>query len=223
MVVFATKMGYLDDKGWEFEHGVLFLHSQMVNIHYHLMYQDNTNNAGDNKHWLPDLIQFKRSLLHLKWVFTDNGSYIKLWLIQSIQIVVFATEMGHIDNKGWDFENGVLFLDSLMVSIHYHLKCQEITDNAGDNKLWLMQPIQMVVFATDMGHLDDNIWDSKHGALSLDSQKVKFIITSNIRILQTIDVIINFDWWNQLKWTFLQLKCVILIATDEISIMVCFH
>ena len=59
-----------------------------------------------------------------------------------------------------------------MVNIHYHLKCQDITDNAGDNKLWPIQKIQMVLFATYMGHLDDNRWDSKHGALSLDSQKV---------------------------------------------------
>ena len=95
----------------------------MVNIHYDLKCQD----------------------------FTDNGSDNKLWLIQSIQIVVFATEMGHIDNKGWDFKYGVLSLDLKMVIIHYHLKYQDITENAGDNKLWLFKSIQMVVFATEMG------------------------------------------------------------------------
>ena len=124
-----------------FEHGVLFLDSMMVNIHYHLRCQEITDNAGDNK----------------------------LWLFQSIQMVVVAPEMRNLDGKGSDFEHGVLFLDSLMVHIYYHLKCQEITDNEGDNKLWLMESIQMVVFATDMGHLDDNRWDLKHGAMWLDS------------------------------------------------------
>ena len=133
-------MGNLYDKGLDFKCGALSLDSQMVNIHYHLKCQDITDNAGHNK----------------------------LWLMQSIQIVVCATEMGHIDSKRWAVNHGLLSFNSQMVSIHYHLKCQEITDNEGDNKLWLMQSIQMVVFATDMGHLDGNRWDLKHGALWLD-------------------------------------------------------
>ena len=39
--------------------------------------------------------------------------------------------------------------------MHYHLKCQDITDNGRDNKLWLMQSNQMVVIAIKMGNLDD--------------------------------------------------------------------
>ena len=49
-------------------------------------------------------------------------------------MVVFATEMGHVDEKRRDFKHGVLSLVLQMVSIHYHLKCQDIKDNAGDNK-----------------------------------------------------------------------------------------
>ena len=63
--------------------------------------------------------------------------------------------MGYLDDKGSDFEHGVLFLDSQMVSSKYHLKCQEITDNAGDNKPWLFQSIQMVLVSPEMGNLDD--------------------------------------------------------------------
>ena len=45
-----------------------------------------------------------------------------------------------------------------------------------------------------MGNLYDKGLDFKCGALSLDSQKVKFIITSNVRILPTMQVIINFNF-----------------------------
>ena len=50
-------------------------------------------------------------------------------------MVVFATKIGHFYDNGGDFEQGALSLNWQMVSIHYHLKCQDITDNAGDNKL----------------------------------------------------------------------------------------
>ena len=53
--------------------------------------------------------------------------------------------MGNLYDKGLDFKCGALSLDSQMVNIHYHLKCQDIRDNAGDNKLWLFQSIQKVV------------------------------------------------------------------------------
>ena len=106
-VVFTSEMGNLDDKGLDFMHGFLSFDSQMVNIHYHLKCQDITDNAGDNKPLL----------------------------IQKIQMVVFATEIGHLHFKWWDFKYGVLSLDSQIVNIHYHLKCQDITDNVGDNKL----------------------------------------------------------------------------------------
>ena len=92
-------------------HGFLSLDSLMKNIHYHLKCQDITDNAGDYK----------------------------LWLIQKIQIVVFATEMGNLDDKGLDFLHGFLSLDSQMVNVHHHLKCQGIRKNAGDNKLWLFR------------------------------------------------------------------------------------
>ena len=113
MVVFATEMGYLDDKGWDFKHGVLSLDSQMVNIHYHLKCQDITDNVGDNK----------------------------LWLFMSIQNVAFATEMDNLGDKGLDFMQGFLSLDSQIANIHYHLKCQDIIDNVSDNKLWLIDSI----------------------------------------------------------------------------------
>ena len=56
--------------------------------------------------------------------------------------------------------------------IHYHLKCQDITDNGSDNKLWLTQSIQIVVFASDIGHIDNKGWDFEHGGLFLHSQMV---------------------------------------------------
>ena len=65
-----------------------------------------------------------------------------------------------------------------------------------------------------MGILYDKGLDFKCGALSLDSQKVKFTITSNVRILQTMQVIINFDFSNQFKRSFNQLKWVIFMIRD---------
>ena len=55
-----------------------------------------------------------------------------------------------------------------------------------------------------MGNLYDKGLDFKCGALSLDSQMVKCIITSNVRILQTMQVIINFDFSDQFKRSFNQ-------------------
>ena len=49
-------------------------------------------------------------------------------------MVVFATEMGHVDDKRRDLKHGLLSLDLHLVNIHYHLKCKDIKDNAGDNK-----------------------------------------------------------------------------------------
>ena len=173
---------------------MLVLDSHMVNIHYHLKCQD----------------------------ITDNGSDNKLWLIKSIEIVVFATEMGHIDNKGWDFEHGVLFLDSLIVNIHYHFKCQEITDKEGDNELWLFQWNQMVVFATEMGKLDDKGLDFMHGFLLLDSQMVNIhyhlkchYITDNagdnkLLLIQSIQMVVLATEMGNLhytKWDFLAMVC----------------
>ena len=43
--------------------------------------------------------------------------------------------MGDLQDKGLYFKCGAMSLDSQMVNIHYHLKCQDITDNACDNKL----------------------------------------------------------------------------------------
>ena len=41
-----------------------------------------------------------------------------------------------------------------MVNFHYHFKCQDITDNACDNKLILMISIQMIIHTTGIIHLD---------------------------------------------------------------------
>ena len=65
-----------------------------------------------------------------------------------------------------------------------------------------------------MGNLYDQGLDFKCGALSLDSQMAKFIITSNVRILQTMQVILNFDFSNQFKRSFNQLKWVIFMIRD---------
>ena len=65
-----------------------------------------------------------------------------------------------------------------------------------------------------MGNLYDKGLDFKCGALSLDPQMVKFIITSNVRILQRMYVIINFDFSNQFKRSFNQLKWVIFMIRD---------
>ena len=65
-----------------------------------------------------------------------------------------------------------------------------------------------------MGNLYDKGLDFKCGALSLDSQMVKCIITSNVRILQTMQVIINFDFSDQFKRSFNQLKWVIFMIRD---------
>ena len=45
-----------------------------------------------------------------------------------------------------------------MVSIHYYLKCQDITDNWSDNKIELIQSIQTVASATELGLIGDKGW-----------------------------------------------------------------
>ena len=73
---------------------------------------------------------------HLKCQeFTDNGGDNKLSLMQSIPKIVFAAEMGHFDEDWLDFNLGLLPLNLRMAYIQYHLKCQNFTDNGGDNKL----------------------------------------------------------------------------------------
>ena len=55
--------------------------------------------------------------------------------MQSIPKIVFAAEMGHFDEDSLDFKLGLLPLRLQMAYIQYHLKCQNFTDNGGDNKL----------------------------------------------------------------------------------------
>ena len=55
--------------------------------------------------------------------------------MQSIPKIICATEMGHFDEDWLDFNLGLLPLSLLMAYIQYHLKCQDFTDNGGDNKL----------------------------------------------------------------------------------------
>ena len=69
-----------------------------------------------------------------------------------------------------------------------------------------------------MGNLYDKGLDFKCGALSLDSQMVNIHYHLNyrqcVRILQTMHVIINFDFSNQFKGSFNQLKWVIFMIRD---------
>ena len=257
IVVFATEMGHIHNKGWDFEHGVLFLDSLMVNIHYHLKYQEITDNACDNKLWLFWSIQlvvvapemrnlddkgsdFEHGVLFLDWqmvnihhhlkcqYITDNGSDNNLWLIQSIPTVVFAIANGHIDSKRWAFNPCVLSLNSQLVSIHHNLKCQEITDYEGDNKLWLFQSIQTIVFATKMGLIDDKGWYFENFVLVLDLHMVNIHcdlkcqeITDNAGnnyplLIQKIKIVvfcncIRSSSWQQMK---LQLWCSVIRFSD---------
>ena len=55
--------------------------------------------------------------------------------MQSIQKIVFATEMVHCDEHLFNLNLGYLPLSLSMAYIQYHLKCQNFTDNGGDNKL----------------------------------------------------------------------------------------
>ena len=79
----------------------------MAYIQYHLKCQDFPYNGGDNK----------------------------LCFMQSIPKIVFATEMGHFDEDWLDLNLCLLPLSLRMAYIQYHLKCQDFTDNRGDNKL----------------------------------------------------------------------------------------
>ena len=85
--------------------------------------------------------------------------------MQSIPKIVFAAEMGHFDEDSLDFKLGFLPLRLQMAYIQYHLKCQEFTDNGGDNKLSLMQSIPKIVFVAEMGHFDEEWWDFNLGLL----------------------------------------------------------
>ena len=55
--------------------------------------------------------------------------------MQSIPKIIYATEMGHLDEDSLDFNLGLLLLSLRMAYIQYHLKCGDFTDNGGDNKL----------------------------------------------------------------------------------------
>ena len=55
--------------------------------------------------------------------------------MQSIPKIVFAAEMVHFDEDWLDLNLCSLPLSLRMAYIQYHLKCQDFTDNAGDNKL----------------------------------------------------------------------------------------
>ena len=98
--------------------------------------------------------------------FTDNGGDNKLCFMESIPKIVFAAEMGHFDEDWVDFNLGLLPLSLRMTYIQYHLKCQDFTDNGGDNKLSLMQSIPKIVFAAEIGHFDEDWWDFNLGFLS---------------------------------------------------------
>ena len=54
-----------------------------------------------------------------------------------------------------------------MAYIQYHLKCQDFTDNRGDNKRCFMQSIPKIVFAAEMGHFDEDWLDFNLGLLLL--------------------------------------------------------
>ena len=55
--------------------------------------------------------------------------------MQSIPKTVFAAEMVHFDEDWLDVKLGLRPLSLQMAYIQYHLKCQDFTDNGGDNKL----------------------------------------------------------------------------------------
>ena len=55
--------------------------------------------------------------------------------MQSIGKIVLATEIVHSDEDWLDFLLGLLQLSLQIAWIQYHLKCQNFTDNGGDNKL----------------------------------------------------------------------------------------
>ena len=42
-----------------------------------------------------------------------------------------------------------------MVYIQYHLICQHITDNGGDNEIWQKLSDQWIVFASEFVHLHE--------------------------------------------------------------------
>ena len=55
--------------------------------------------------------------------------------MQWIQKIIPATEIVHFDEDLLDLNLGLLPLSLQMAYIQYHLKCQNLTDNGGDNKL----------------------------------------------------------------------------------------
>ena len=54
--------------------------------------------------------------------------------MESIQSIVFACEIVHFDDNGRELKIGLMLKTRNMVYFHYHLKCQDITDNGGDNE-----------------------------------------------------------------------------------------
>ena len=87
--------------------------------------------------------------------------------MQSIPKIVFAAEMGHFDEDSLDFNLGLLPFSLRMAYIQYNQKCQDFSDNGGDNKLCFMQSIPKIVFAAEMGHFDEDSLDFNLGLLPL--------------------------------------------------------
>ena len=54
--------------------------------------------------------------------------------MQSIEKIIFATEIVHFDEDLLDLNLGLLRLSLQMAWIQYHPQCQNFTDNGGDNK-----------------------------------------------------------------------------------------
>ena len=55
--------------------------------------------------------------------------------------------MVSIQSKSTGFEIYLDVIKKIMISFHYHQKCQDITDNRGDIELDLIQSCQNTVFA----------------------------------------------------------------------------
>ena len=54
--------------------------------------------------------------------------------MESIQSIVFACEIVHFGDNGREYKLGLMPIIRYMVYFQYHLKCQNITDNGGDNE-----------------------------------------------------------------------------------------
>ena len=85
--------------------------------------------------------------------------------------------MLHLDDKERESKLALLIFSHLKVYFQYHMKCQHIAYNEGDNRISRIQLSEMIVLASKMVHLDENGQEFNLGLQTQCHWKCTFNIT----------------------------------------------